>query len=157
MRLASNVLECGLFRVLTLARRRREPWVSQLPFEREQTNRRGVVGRGRLLLAPVVVLGAILPGAASSAWQSTEFVGRSVDIASRYQPISEKQDQGLSSHSEEANSPGGFRLYWQDGVNLESPHETFWIRLGGRVQVDAGAVDPDRRVERSWWRPSSLL
>ena len=92
-----------------------------------------------MLLAPVVVLGAILPGAASSAWQSTEFVGRSVDIASRYQPISEKQDQGLSSHSEEANSPGGFRLYWQDGVNLESPHETFWIRLGGRVQVDAGA------------------
>ena len=41
-----------------------------------------------------------------------------------------------SSYAQEEEDPGGFKVFWREGLHMETNDDRFQLRLGGRIQYD---------------------
>jgi len=58
----------------------------------------------------------------------------------------EKGDETIQQQREK--SPADFRVFWKDGLRLETEDKRFALRIGGRLQTDWAFFDQDRDLER---------
>jgi phosphate-selective porin OprO/OprP len=59
----------------------------------------------------------------------------------------QKSTAGRGSSQEEEEDPSGFRVFWADGVRMETNDGKFQVRLGGRIQYDWDWFGDDSEVD----------
>jgi phosphate-selective porin OprO/OprP len=78
-----------------------------------------------------------------------------LDILKEQGQITDQQYEDLKKKAEaekkETESQGSdFKAYWNNGIRLDSKDGNFKLKLGGRIQIDWAAIEPDSDLERSF-------
>jgi phosphate-selective porin OprO/OprP len=76
-----------------------------------------------------------------------------LEILREKDQISEEQYQQMKARAAEEKvqkqgSETDFKVYWKNGLRLESNDGNFKYRIGGRIQLDWGSIDPDGDLNR---------
>jgi phosphate-selective porin OprO/OprP len=62
----------------------------------------------------------------------------------------ERKDSEGAKSAERKAPPEDFRVYFKDGIHFDTADEAFELKLGGRIQLDAALIDPDRDVSNAF-------
>lgn len=113
-----------------------------------------------LLYGGLIALG--LMGAHPAFAQKKSVAEEILDILRANDQISEQQYRDLlnKARAEEEvvqaavektkPNPSGFRVFWKEGLNMESGDADFKLKIGGRIQNDWAIFDTDREIRETF-------
>ena len=108
-------------------------------------------GRGFVWLSLVLMFMLLFFVQSSLAAEEKPVTEEILEIMRSEGQITEEQYKELKekARKEQEEDESTFRLYWQDGVRLDSKDDKFKIKFGGRIFLDWTFIDTDDKLDRT--------